>query len=495
MNTYFVNNLLKYLMISLVLCSLTPISQGSENNKDDSESGIFSKKTQTQTRAKKRLAFDGTNRDDDADQGPDIISSTPFPSSVKKSKASSDSNRVLSTKSEAWQNIDNSLAQVNDDEDDCESVGTFVHDYPESLRQALTHNGLDEKGIVLAAVLNSCLYKDMGIPQDARGLNFSLLSPAKVNQFVQLGGTVSELQAAVTQMKSSRPQPVLNSNFPNNQLYSPVANVLFSRSQAVIAKKNGLFISLPATAHVIDKPELTLAECEALKQAENAKFLALELMRGKTQEHLKAEMQREYAIFDSYLAYIESRKKQLGGDDEIVEDEGEDDAKIIFEDTDTPKVEADQEDAGEPEDVEADYTGKRFTKLELERKFLEFTKGHLTHIQVAGYDIYFSPEMIDLNRIQKTGYTNGEIMKNLGGTPIGADGKPMNYHHLTHYDFLTHRTTSTIVLLSGSLHQDRSGLWHFSKKTFRLPRTRVQRKLFDPKRKFFNKAIFELLSE
>jgi hypothetical protein len=82
-------------------------------------------------------------------------------------------------------------------------------------------------------------------------------------------------------------------------------------------------------------------------------------------------------------------------------------------------------------------------------------------------------------------------MEGLGKSPIGPDGKPMNFHHLTHYDFKTHRTTSIIVLLTDSHHKEFSGLWHFGTKTYRLPRKRVARHLFNPARQEFNRALIQ----
>lgn len=493
MNTYFKSSVAKYLTISLFLSSVVSISQGAE--KEEGSNGKLPEENRhTHIRAKKRLTYAQDDTNHPVDPSDSNVPASPEVSSVKKPKTSIKKKRTLDTKSDDWQNIQNSLTEIQGDENDSDSDIPFVHDYPESTRQVLANNGLNEKGIVLAAILNSSLHKDMRSPLDPVVINYSALSPAKVKHFFKLGGTILELQKAVQELKTNRPEPIVNPDFKKEQLFTPVSKVLLSRTETAKVKKAGVLQSLPATAHVIDQVKLSSAESEALKQAEYAKFIALELIRGNTEDHLKAEMQRENNIFAPYLSYIEARKKELGGDSEIVDDESEDDSEGVLEDTKAPDVDAASNNFETPEEAETNYTG-RFTKSELETKFEEFTKGHLTHINVCGYDVYFSRDMIDLARMQKTGYSNEDIMQELGGTPIGADGRPMNYHHLTHYDHLTHRTKSIIVLLSGTLHQEKSGLWHFSRATYRLPITRVKRNLFDPTRKFFNKAIVKLLSE
>jgi hypothetical protein len=81
-----------------------------------------------------------------------------------------------------------------------------------------------------------------------------------------------------------------------------------------------------------------------------------------------------------------------------------------------------------------------------------------------------------------------------GLAPIGADGQPMNYHHLTHHDSATHNVKCIIVLISDEIHTKCSGSFHFGKNTYaNLPRKKVDRLLFDTPP--FNKKNCEVLDQ
>lgn len=137
---------------------------------------------------------------------------------------------------------------------------------------------------------------------------------------------------------------------------------------------------------------------------------------------------------------------------------------------------------------------KKITRNQIEDSFYNFVANQLEHVTVEGYTIYFSLETLDMDRENSIGETNLDLMK-LGFCPIGSDGQPMNYHHLTHHDYATHKGGSIIVLLSDDLHTKCSGVLHFGKNTYlNLPRKKVERNLFSEYRISFNKKIADSLS-
>ena len=119
----------------------------------------------------------------------------------------------------------------------------------------------------------------------------------------------------------------------------------------------------------------------------------------------------------------------------------------------------------------------------------------MTRLDIEGYEIYFSKETLDIDREDPDGVSNKDIMK-LGCCPIGADGKSMNFHHLTHYDFETHKIRSIIVVITEYLHKTYSGNLHFGEKTYQdLPRKKVNRCSWNDVRPEFNKAIIKHLTQ
>lgn len=383
-----------------------------------------------------------------------------------------------------------------------EEVKVSHHDFSQQTIEVLRGLGIDEKAIMLARLTNSCLYTEMRIPSDLSKsgftLNFGLLSPGKKIAFEQLGGTEKELHDTVRLLKEERPSPIRNPEYGSKQwVYSPAARVSLKRAEVSLARKSKAVRTLPFSAHIAPTRVETLTERSEREARQRKEFLAAELLRGKSEQNLEHELNQERVIFKDYLEYVQARKQELGNGD-ILED---------LDEEDQGEEDQGEEDIGGNAEVEEEWVddepeavavvesqGGKMTKSELEEKFIELAAPHLTHMNMNGYDLYFSRETLDLTRVQKTGHTNAEVMILLAKTPIGADGKPMNFHHLTHYDFYTHKTKSIIVLLTDSNHKEFSGLWHFGKTTFRLPLKRVTRSLFNRARQSFNKEIVKKLS-
>jgi hypothetical protein len=133
---------------------------------------------------------------------------------------------------------------------------------------------------------------------------------------------------------------------------------------------------------------------------------------------------------------------------------------------------------------------------EVEEIFDKCVAPHLESIEVEGYIVYFLPGMVDLKRKNLAGQTNRQLMGR-GFCPIGWDGKPMNYHHLTQFDYGTHGNKPgnkcRIILMHQTFHQETSGDLHYCKANYYLPTTEIDRGVFDGYRESFNKEIVKRL--
>lgn len=110
-----------------------------------------------------------------------------------------------------------------------------------------------------------------------------------------------------------------------------------------------------------------------------------------------------------------------------------------------------------------------------------------------GYTVWYNPSFINLD-VEIEGRTNYERMES-GLSPIGSDGCSMNLHHVTHYDALTHKTTSHLVLIHATTHLETyHNELHFEGHEFYLPRTPVERRLFDPMRAYLLQEMLKHLS-
>lgn len=311
-------------------------------------------------------------------------------------------------------------------------------------------------------------------------VDLTKVTPEKLQNFKNLGGTTPELRKQFVALRNDR-SPIRNTIlFPPStpEIFSPVARrVLHSRDTMRKAREMKAVVSLPPDAHRKPAIEETEEERLARKAAQEKDFLEAEQRRGKIPGDLKAEMRREFEIWQDHLNYIKMRKAQLSGEEESVMDDIAD--------------EEDEEDDAEMKEAipEKEEKVRKIRKGEIEDAFLKFVAPHLEHLEVNGYDLYFTKDTLDFERINSRGITNRENMQS-GNCPIGSDKELMNFHHLTHYDFATHKIKSIVVLITYTLHTKYSGCFHFGRTTYRdLPRKKVERLLFNAERKTFNRAI------
>ena len=285
-------------------------------------------------------------------------------------------------------------------------------------------------------------------------IDLTLLSPAKMRAFCAEGGDLPKLKLQIGELKTEYPSPIRNiDQFPrsDDHVFSPSVGKSLSRAQLNDARKAGVVKKLFPIAYQKPVDEETEAERLARKEAQERDFLEAERRRGKIPENLHEEIQKELEIWQDYLAYIEMRKANcLAGD------------------------------------------GNKITRSDIEEAFKKFVAPKLVYIEVNGYHVYFTLKTLDFDRENKLGDTNHQRMKE-GHCPIGVDGKHMHYHHLTHYDLLTHQKSSFIVLITDNHHTTHSGFLHFTRTTYlHLPRKPVDRNLFAGERKNFNMTIASL---
>lgn len=285
-------------------------------------------------------------------------------------------------------------------------------------------------------------------------IDLTALSPAKMSDFRAEGGDLFALEREIRELKTEHPSPIRNTTlFPrsDDHVFSPSVRKTLSRPQLQVARKEGVVRKLFPIAYQAPFEEETEEERLARKEAQERDFLEAERRRGKIPENLHEEIQKEFEIWQDYLNYIEMRKANcLAGD------------------------------------------GNKITRSDIEEAFKKFVAPKLVYIEVNGYHVYFTLKTLDFDRENDEGDTNQQIMKK-GYCPIGVDGKPMHYHHLTHYDLLTHQKPSLIVLITDNHHTTHSGFLHFTRTTYlHLPRKPVDRNLFIGERKNFNRTIVSL---
>lgn len=368
----------------------------------------------------------------------------------------------------------------------------------ERARQFLTSKHVSDKDILKASIINELLHvelrQDPSSKLNGTELDLSLVPPKLIEDFLRIGGTRDELMHDIQLVKLEKPSPIRNPAYKDNgDFYSPAGKVVLGRRALTEGRQMGAIRKLFPEAHTIPQPIISLEQRKEREQLQYQQFLKEELARGKTEVNLKAELDFERELFGEYLNYIKLRKAEngvLGDEGTEADEEDSDDESVLA----SPSI-IEEADVDEVEDVEvAEAASTRIKKSELELKFEEFVGNKMSHLKIEGYDLYFSTQTLDLDRLQKDGNTNRDVMTQLGKIPIGADGKPMNFHHLTHYDAKTHKTKSIIILITDSLHKKCYGLLHFGSQTYRLPKIRVVRQMFNIVRETFNKKIVDSLA-
>lgn len=376
--------------------------------------------------------------------------------------------------------------------------------------------GVSEVKAQEVLILSSALHEEMRTEKgtDIKStvkeldLNYTMISANKLHAFEELGGDINVFEQNCRVLKSLVTSPIRNPKYHPGALYSPAARVAgIPRWQIEQGRLENIIRSLPVDFRIAPTAPETPEEREERKKQQLIDFLEMEKVRGKISEkeiskileqkgaqkwkEASAEIKREIELWQDHLNYIDMRKKQLLiGDSELLgEDEFQDDDSFVYSVLEVA------------EDAEVDILDvqrkekkvRKIRKAEIEDSFENFVSGKLIFLKVEGYDLWFS-KGIDLDRTDANGDTNLERMTR-GLCPIGADGETMNFHHLTHYDFKTHKIKSIIVPLTEYVHGIYSGKLHFGRNTYQdLPRTKVNRNEWNKVRLQFNKSIAEYFS-
>jgi hypothetical protein len=132
------------------------------------------------------------------------------------------------------------------------------------------------------------------------------------------------------------------------------------------------------------------------------------------------------------------------------------------------------------------HASPKITYRELEENFQELISSAYSYVIVGDSVVYFRKEDIDLER-RSVKATNEQLLSE-GLAPFGADGKPMNLHHLTR------RQPGVFVLVTETFHQEHTTLLHLrSERHMRQPTHPVDRNIFGSWKKLAFPAILEAL--
>lgn len=179
-------------------------------------------------------------------------------------------------------------------------------------------------------------------------------------------------------------------------------------------------------------------------------FLNQELERGLSKEDLNQELLYEEYAFADFLNNLEIEKKNI-----------------------------------------KDKRQKRLSREQLTDLFEIFVSDSYVKLEVNDFILYFSPATLDLKRKDVTEVNNLKRLS-LGLSPIGADGKEMNFHHLTKYDALTHPYAgkSLIILITSTFHKKHSENLHLSHDYYMGPKKPVDRIKWNNQKKILCKELF-----
>ncbi|MBI1954518.1 MAG: hypothetical protein HYS39_02800, partial [Proteobacteria bacterium] len=274
------------------------------------------------------------------------------------------------------------------------------------------------------------------------------MSPTKINEFKDMGGCTETLSNNIESLKERYPKKI-KKELPNGQIWSSPSRFYIPRTNLKKLQNKGIIVPVRS----LDFDEIVLEETEEeikeRKKRQEKAFQEIELSKGRTVIENATSIQQFKNKFELYFKYILKRKEEI-----------------------------------------VTRKGKKFRKQEIIEAFNRFVTPYLKSIKKDLYSVYYDPNSIKLDR------TNAEIdnekLLEIGDCPIGDDGKPMHYHHLTHHDSATHKSESVIVLLPDTFHKQCSGLLHFPASLYTdRPKKPVNRNLFSPNRQDFSKQILK----
>lgn len=262
-----------------------------------------------------------------------------------------------------------------------------------------------------------------------------------------------EVRELVRIVKSLYDKKIPLSAISPNTVYTPAARLSCSGSDGPKAKEISATLAACEGIHVehvtgrtfIEEETPETPEERAARHALKAQiFKTLEAQRGISDTVRTAELGSVDQIWSNYFNYIQMRVNTI--------DQQE-----------SPKI--------------------RYS--EIDETFKELVSSYHS-IKVADCVVCFRKEDIDLNRTNTDNKTNLQLLSEKLA-PIGADGEPMELHHLTR------RHPGTLVLMPQAFHQKHTALLHLrSEKHMHQPQP-VDRAVFASWKKLAFTAIKEAL--
>lgn len=308
-------------------------------------------------------------------------------------------------------------------------------------RASMLDAGLSEELIDKIAFLSTALIRSPhGMPKELS----SYFSDDEINTIETQLEALDEFSLMLTTLKDLYPKKVVLRDVTNTDVWSPTLRIPLSRDRrssfGTTARKlnmEGIKVKCLATnAQVFKEPEPAkeTSEQRSARLALQADiFASIERARGVSAAAAGKALSEEEARWKEFKSYFTIRTAEI--------------------------------------DSKAQTT--KITKAELEDVFERYVADHYSKFTVDDCTLYVRLDEIDPKRTNFIEETNLDLLAR-GIAPIGADGKPMNLHHLTR------RHPGIIVLISETLHQSASDVLHLKSARHMRQPDALERRIFNP---------------
>lgn len=324
------------------------------------------------------------------------------------------------------------------------------------LRATLKKAGFSELKLLLINIAQTALYR---IPCGATLEASSYFDKEELNKHYndlsKLGDFKSQetIRQLIFNLKTLYPESIpLSTLSLNTTIHTPCIRFVFDNDRqakeacAAIVDKTLFQHVTGLTYKEPNEEKETPEERPARRNIQDRIFRRIEAERGVSAESLSAQAEQPCKIWKEYFNYLELRKQAIDKGLEV-----------------------------------------KITAGEIENVFDEFVRPHYAMINVRGWGLFFNKNEIDLNRCNSNNVSNLVLLMT-GEAPIGADGKPMNLHHLTR------RQPGRIILVDEYFHQKFSGLLHLRSEQHMKQPEAINRHQFNWWKDFALKAIGEYIS-
>lgn len=328
-------------------------------------------------------------------------------------------------------------------------VGTRF-EFSDSHKNTLRQNGISELQISRIELLQTALFRSPhGKQSDPR----SYLTENEFDAICKKIGS-KEVRLLVGTLKSLYDKKIPLAGQSPNTIYTPAARLSCTEGDDPKAKNISDILAACEGIHVEHVTGNTFIEEETPETPEERSarhalkaqlFKTLEENRGISEASRLSELSTAEQTWSKYFEYMQLRVKAI-----------------------------DQQ-------ISSKIRGR-----EIEEIFKELLDSIYSSIKVGDCTVYFRKEEVDLDRTNIDQKTNLLLLAE-GLAPIGADGEPMELHHLTR------RHPGVLVLMTQNFHQKNTTLLHLrSEKHMRQPQP-VDRAVFASWKKIAFVAILAAL--